>query len=172
MNSRQTKTVLPAVVKSLVVDCAPRDAFRYFTTDIGRWWPLATHSCIASASEGTKAPESCVFETRAGGRIYECGVNDEEHEWGVVTLWEPPSKVAFTWHPGRRPETAQIVEVTFAPDPHGTRVVLTHTHWESLGDEAAATREGYENGWETVFIQEFGTYANGKVSEHSRENEQ
>ena len=30
-----------------------------------------------------------------------------------VTAWDPPRRVAFTWHPGQSPETSQDVEVTF-----------------------------------------------------------
>jgi hypothetical protein len=37
--------------------------------------------------------------------------------------------------------------VRFLPEAGGTRVELTHTGWEALGDLAADYRTGYESGW-------------------------
>ncbi len=156
MNSARTE--IPAVVKTLVVNCAPEDAFRYFTEDMAQWWPLNTHSIIGGGSKGSKAPQTCVFESHKGGRIFERGDAGEEHDWGKVTAWEPPSRVAFTWHPGRKPETAQDVEVTFAADKGGTLVTLTHTGWERYGKDAAETREEYDGGWDLVFVELYGGY--------------
>jgi uncharacterized protein YndB with AHSA1/START domain len=158
------KTEIPAVVKTIVVNCSPKDAFGYFTEDIGTWWPLATHSVIGGTSGGSNVPQTCVFESRKGGRIFERGNDGAEHDWGTVTSWEPPSRVAFTWHPGRKPETAQDVEVTFAADEGGTLVTLTHTGWEKLGKDAAVTRENYDGGWELVFVEGFGKYAESRAN--------
>lgn len=157
--SSKARTEIPAVVKTVVVKCAPRDAYRYFTEDMARWWPLASYSCIASQSKGARAPESCVIEPREGGRLFERG-GGEEHDWGKVTVWEPPSRLGFSWHPERGPDTAQHVEVTFTPEAGGTRVTLTHSGWERLGKDAAATRDNYDGGWETVFVTAFAEYAN------------
>ncbi len=44
-------TLAPIVV-DLVVPCPPDRAFHYFTHDIGRWWPLATHSLGRSRRGG------------------------------------------------------------------------------------------------------------------------
>lgn len=59
-------------------------------------------------------------------------------------------RVAFSWHPGRTSDTAQRVEVTFEADGEHTRVTLVHTGWETLGDAAAETRDGYGSGWVPV----------------------
>ena len=69
---------------------------------------------------------------------------------GVVTEWDPPRRVAFTWHPGREPESAQHVVVTFASTGEGTEETLVHGGWEKFGDGAAEAREGYGAGWTAV----------------------
>ena len=48
--------------------------------------------------------------------------------------------------------------MTFAQVAGGTEVVLTHGGWERLAEQAAATREGYDNGWEGVFRGAYREY--------------
>jgi uncharacterized protein YndB with AHSA1/START domain len=91
-----------------------------------------------------------VFEERVGGRIYERSRSGEESTWGTVTLWEPPHRVAFTWHPGRDPEKPGAIEVSFHPDGAGSRLELLHTGWESFGPLAVKARRGYAIGWAYV----------------------
>ena len=64
--------------------------------------------------------------------------------------WEPPSRVGYTWHPGRGEETAQEVEVTFTPEGDGTRVDIRHWGWEKLGDRLDETIASYNEGWDMV----------------------
>jgi hypothetical protein len=44
-----------------------------------------------------------------------------------------------------------------APSRHASAadVVLTHSGFDKLAEEAALTREGYNNGWESVFNTAF-----------------
>ena len=56
----------------------------------------------------------------------------------------------MTWHPGREPDTAQEVEVSFTAVPDGTRVDLEHRGWEKRGTAATESREGYRDGWRVV----------------------
>jgi len=132
------------VRKSVVVGCAVTDAFRLFTDEMESWWPLATHSI------GQEDAKGCYFEGREGGRIYESDSDGAIHLWGTVTVWEPPSRVVFSWHPGRDAATAQEVELRFGKGDEGTLVELEHRDWEVLGEQAAEVREGYENGWVLV----------------------
>jgi hypothetical protein len=45
---------LAPIVVDVVVPCPPDRAFEYFTRDIGRWWPLGTHS-IGEAQRAFRA---------------------------------------------------------------------------------------------------------------------
>jgi len=144
---------VPPVVKSVTVSCAPDKAFRLFTADLAKWWPLARFHMAA-------APLTCVVEPRVGGRIFERASDGTESIWGHVEAWDPPRLVAFTWLVGLAGHEAQRVEVAFAPDGGRTRVVLTHSGWEKLGERATAMRQSYDGGWVAVFEQAFAAYAN------------
>jgi uncharacterized protein YndB with AHSA1/START domain len=139
------------VVKTIIVACSPEEAFQYFTADFSKWWPLATHSVVAYASEFKDQPATVIFEPRMGGRIFERARSGEEHVWGSVLEWQPPARVVFSFHPGRDPAEAQTVEVAFSPVPEGAKVVLTHSGWEKLGVNAQKARDSYEQGWAPVF---------------------
>jgi hypothetical protein len=127
--------------RSVSVSWSPEAAFHRFTAEMGTWWPSRTHSV------GEKRVQRIVFETREGGDIYEEHVDGRRFAWGRVTLWEPPQRVRFTWHPSRDPSTAQDVEVLFRPEGTGTRLELTAAGWERWGKGAARARRGYDVGW-------------------------
>jgi uncharacterized protein YndB with AHSA1/START domain len=136
------KPIAPlAVTRSVTVRADPEAAFRRFTAEIAGWWPLASHSI------GQADAESVVFEGRVGGRIVERIRGGRECVWGTVTAWEPPHRVAFTWHPGHDPAEAQDVVVRFAAEGARTRVELTHTGFERLGAIAPRARRAYSLGW-------------------------
>jgi uncharacterized protein YndB with AHSA1/START domain len=153
MSSNATVT-LPPVRRSIRVAWAPDSAFRRFTAEIASWWPLRTHSV------GQEKAQTVIFEGRAGGRIFERIEGGEESTWGTVISWDPPRRVAFTWHPGLTPETAGEVELKFLPDGAGTRLELTHTGWEKLGPIAAKARKGYNIGWVYVLKHYAGQTSN------------
>ena len=93
------------------------------------------------------APDAVVFERRPGGRIYERSGGDE-HEWGEILVWEPPTRVRYRWHLFFPPAEATIVDVTFtAVGDDATRVRLEQTGWEALGDRGPARRERTVHGW-------------------------
>jgi len=142
-----------ALRKTVEVAAPPERAFRLFTEGMAEWWPLATHSV------GEERAETVILEPGVGGRILERTRDGEEHLWGTVTVWEPPGRVAFTWHPGRGPDTEQDVEVRFEPSGSGARVELVHTGWERLGDRAAAVYENYDGGWDFVLSERFAAAA-------------
>jgi len=131
----------------VMVTRTPEEAFRLFTEEIHTWWPLATHSV------GQAEAETCAFEGRVGGRLFERLRDGGTHTWGTVLAWEPPHRIAFTWHPGRGEETAQRLEVRFTAQGDATRVELENRDWEALGEKAEETRRGYEKGWAFVLGQ-------------------
>jgi uncharacterized protein YndB with AHSA1/START domain len=134
-------TKLEPIRRSVTVSWDADAAFRRFTSEIGRWWPLRTHS----VSEGNSS--TCVFEGHVGGRIYEVARDGAQHDWGKVLEWEPPRRVKFTWHPGREVSTAGWVELRFTPMAEGTRLDLTHGGWEHFGRGVEKARRGYRMGW-------------------------
>jgi uncharacterized protein YndB with AHSA1/START domain len=150
------------VVKTVAVACTPEEAFRYFTADLSMWWPVATHSVTAYASDFKDQPAAAIFEPRLGGRIFERARSGQEHVWGSVLAWQPPDRVVFSFHPGRDANEAQTVEVTFSPVPEGTKVVLTHTGWDKLGPNAQKSRDGYNQGWEPVFVTAYREYIHNR----------
>lgn len=137
-------SILPPIQSSIRVSWKPEDAFRRFTRDMARWWPIASHSV------GGKEATGVTVDGRVGGEIVETIRDGREAHWGTITAWNPPSGFTMTWHPGKSPETATIVELKFVPDGTGTRVELTHSQWEALGDLAATARRGYPMGWAYV----------------------
>jgi uncharacterized protein YndB with AHSA1/START domain len=134
----------PPLRKTIVVPWDQARAFARFTAETSAWWPLRTHSV------GAERAESVVFEPRVGGRVVETMRGGEQSVWGEITVWDPPRRVALTWHPGESPERATQVDVTFEPVPGGTRLVLVHTNWEALGPLAKIARRGYPIGWAYV----------------------
>ena len=130
--------------KSIYVACTPERAFEVFTHEVATWWPVATHSV------GRERTLRVVVEERVGGRFYEILEGGEESTGGTITAWDPPRRLAYTWHPGREEDTAQLVEMSFTSEGEGTRVALVHSGWERLGQRAAEARKGYDGGWEGV----------------------
>jgi uncharacterized protein YndB with AHSA1/START domain len=136
--------VIEPIQLSFEVACSAEQAFETWTTGITRWWPRDhTMSGDAAVEIG--------FEPRVGGRVFERTADGRELDWGRVTEWEPPERVAYVWHLGARPEDGTDVVVTFAERPDGTtQVDLVHSGWERLGDEAAPRRDRNVGGWTDV----------------------
>jgi uncharacterized protein YndB with AHSA1/START domain len=137
-----------AIRRSIHVDAPPERAFDVFTRGIESWWPLETHS-IQGIRTGVR-PQELHLELHEGGRFYEV-TDGEEHSWGRVLVYEPPSRIAIEWHVNpENPPT--VIEVTFTPEDGGTSVDLVHSGWERYDDPTHATRGNYdsENGWTTV----------------------
>lgn len=135
------------VSKSLVVAARPDTAFRVFTAEMTRWWPLATHHI------GATDAARVVIEPRVGGSWYEEGVDGGRCPWGRVLAWEPPARLVLTWEISAdwRADAAigTEVEVRFTAVDGGTRVELEHRKLEAFG-EAAETMRGVfdsEGGW-------------------------
>ena len=144
---------VPPIVKSVVVRAAPAHAFELFAGELARWWPLAQFHTGPD-------PVDCAIEPRAGGRVFERAKDGHETSWGTVLAYDPPDRLAFTWIVGLSADTAQQVDVRFTPEGAGTKVELTHSGWEKLGDAAANLRERYDQGWGTLVERFFAEYAN------------
>jgi uncharacterized protein YndB with AHSA1/START domain len=143
-DQEQVEITIQPIQKQIKVPLPVDAAFRLFTDGINQWWPLATHSV------GKDQAETCFFEGWVGGGIFEVIKDGRQVEWGRVLDWQPYHLLRFQWYPGRTPDTAQQVTVTFQEVQGGTLVVLIHSGWESLGEKAISTRKGYESGWDYV----------------------
>lgn len=137
-------TSLPPIRSSIRVSWNPQQAFDRFVGAIGQWWPLASHSVGGPRSRGV------TMTPGVGGEIVEQLADGREAHWGTITQWEPPHRLAFTWHPGRAATRSTRVELAFVPEGGGTRVALTHSGWEALGTQARTARRGYPIGWAYV----------------------
>lgn len=149
------QSLLPPVVKSLVVARSQADAFRLYTAELAQWWPTATHSL------GQAKVADVIVEQKTGGRIFERWHDGSEKLWGTIIDWEPPHRFVHTWHVSTDPEHSSEVELRFvALGAERTRVTLEHRHWERMsGERAAAVRENYNNGWEIVLRDRYGNHA-------------
>ena len=126
------------------VACPIERAFEVWTSDIDRWWP-ADHTVSAEAGLAV------VLEPRVGGRIFERTPGGIEHEWGEVTVWEPPARFGYLWHLRRDRADATEVEIRFVPVARSrTRVEIEHRGWERLGADAESWRDRNYGGWSTL----------------------
>jgi uncharacterized protein YndB with AHSA1/START domain len=126
------------------VSCPPARAFEVWTADIDRWWP-ADHT--ATGSDDLLV----VLEPRPGGRIFERTPTGTEHDWGEVTVWDPPHRLRYLWHLRADRADATEVEIRFAPAGDGrTRVEIEHSGWEALGSAAEPARNGNRAGWASL----------------------
>ena len=138
-----------SVRTSIVVEAPIERAFRVFVEDFDRIKPRE-HNMLAVEIAET------VFEPRAGGHIYDRGVDGSECRWARVLAYEPPARVVFSWDisPHWRPETdlekTSEVEVRFiAETPERTRLELEHRNLDRHGPgwESVSEGVGHDGGW-------------------------
>jgi uncharacterized protein YndB with AHSA1/START domain len=138
-----------AIQLSIVVEAPLQRAFQVFVDDFDRIKPRE-HNMLSVAIAET------VFEPRAGGRIYDRGVDGSECHWARVLTYEPPHRVVFSWDisPRWQIETdhdkTSEVEVRFvAETPDRTRVELEHRNLDRHGPgwEGARDGVGAGDGW-------------------------
>ena len=120
------------IQQSVLVDCPIEDAFRLFTEGFADWWPLPSYSITGEEAQ------TCAIEPWVGGRVFERTRSGEEREWGLVSVWDPPSRIELIWHPRTRADNRQTVSVEFCVEADGTRVTLTHSGWHLAGIQACA----------------------------------
>jgi uncharacterized protein YndB with AHSA1/START domain len=144
-----TQTETTSVQSSIVVEAPIERAFRVFTGDFGAFKPREHNLLDVEIAE-------TVFEPRAGGHLYDRGVDGSECRWSRVLAYEPPDRVVFSWDIGPTwqietdPEKASEVEVRFTSDgPDRTRVELEHRYLDRHGAGWEGVREGVggDEGW-------------------------
>jgi uncharacterized protein YndB with AHSA1/START domain len=154
LTAAQAKDARKVVRKTVTVNVPQAHAFRVFTEQFGRWWPLATHKL------GKQPAETAVIEPKVGGRWFERSVDGTECDWGHVMVWDPPDRLVLTWEISadfREDKTIQTeVEVRFLSDGlEKTTVHLEHRKLEEYGDQAEKMRSIFdsEGGWSGILTR-------------------
>ncbi|CAB4703520.1 MAG: hypothetical protein F2663_07485 [Actinobacteria bacterium] len=130
------------VVAEIHVLVSPAEAFDAFTGRMGSWWPLKTHSILEGAAD------ELVVEGWVGGEIFE-RLGDERHHWADITVWDPPSQLAYTWRVNPANPATNVV-VDFVATDSGTHVRVTHSGWAVYAERAEQMRSSYRDGWPSV----------------------
>jgi uncharacterized protein YndB with AHSA1/START domain len=154
--STHTQAAATSVHLAIVVEAPIERAFRVFTEDFDRIKPHE-HNML-----GVEIAET-VFEPRAGGRVYDRGVDGSEFSWARVLAFEPPNRLVFSWDisPQWQLETdlekTSEVEVRFiAESAERTRVELEHRNLDRHGEGWDGMREaiGSDGGW-PLYLQRY-----------------
>jgi uncharacterized protein YndB with AHSA1/START domain len=144
-----TQAADTVVRRQIVVEAPIERAFAVFTERFGDFKP-AEHNLLDAPIAET------VFEPKAGGHIYDRGVDGSECRWARVLAYEPPDRVVFSWDISPQwqietePDNTSEVEVTFvAETPQRTRVELEHRHLDRHGPGWQAVSDGvaHDEGW-------------------------
>ena len=126
------------------VDCPVERAFEVWTARIAQWWPK-DHTVSGEPDLAV------VLEGRPGGRIFERRAGGQEHDWGEVVLWEPPTRLGYTWHLNRDAADATEVEIRFVARGDGSTLVeIEHRGWERLAANGQEWRDRNRGGWATL----------------------
>ncbi len=116
-----------------------------WTDRIGRRGGRPTTPCRASRTQRSSSSLGQAAGSSSGRRA---GI---EHDWGEVTVWEPPSRLVYLWHLRRDRADATEVEIRFrAQGEASTLVEIEHRGWEALGADAQAWRDRNGGGWATL----------------------
>ena len=135
-----------SVRHEITVDAPIERAFKVFTEDFGSFKPREHNMLAVNIAE-------TVFEPRAGGRLFDRGIDGSECHWARVLAYEPPDLVVISWdiNPQWQIETdldkSSEVEIRFIADgPTRTRVELEHRHLDRHLDGWEALRSGVDSG--------------------------
>jgi uncharacterized protein YndB with AHSA1/START domain len=148
---------------SITVEAPIEHAFRVFTEDFDRIKPHE-HNML-----GVDIAET-VFEARAGGRVYDRGVDGSECQWARVLAYEPPNRLVFSWDISPHwqiesdPEKTSEVEVCFiAETPERTRLELEHRNIDRHGEGWEGVRAAIagDDGW-PLYLQRFADVLTAK----------
>ena len=144
-----TQAASAVVRRQIVVEAPSETAFSVFTERLGDFKPPEHNLLDAPLAE-------TVFEPRVGGHIYDRATDGTVCRWARVLVFEPPSRVVFSWDIGPtwqleiNPENASEVEVRFIEETADrTRVELEHRNIDRHGPgwEAVAEGVGHDQGW-------------------------
>lgn len=146
--------------KSIVVNTGVERAFALFVDQFDAIKPRE-HNLLSVPIAET------VFEPRAGGHVYDVGIDGSRCEWSRVLAYEPPTRVVISWDIGPTwqleadPAKTSEVEVRFiAESDDRTRVELEHRHLDRHGEGWQAVADGVDGdaGW-PLYLSRYGDLA-------------
>ncbi|MFV8053410.1 SRPBCC family protein [Mycobacterium sp. 48b] len=141
-----TSAEVEPIRKTVVVNAPVEQAFTLFIDRFDAIKPRE-HNLL-------KAPiAQTVFEPHVGGHIYDLGTDGSRCEWARVLVYEPPTRVVFSWDIGPTwqiesdPNRTSEVEVRFVSEAADrTRVELEHRHLERHGEGWRSVADGVGGG--------------------------
>lgn len=138
-----------AIRLTLPLPTSAERADAVFTDGFASWYP-------GEYTWSRDVLETIGIEGRKGGRCFERGPHGFWIDWGRVLVWEPPTRLVFSWQigPGREPVPdpggASEVELRFHEEgPHNTRIEYEHRALSRHGGAAEGYLEALssEQGW-------------------------
>ena len=155
--------MLKPIVKVIEVPVDAVTAYQRFTAQMGDWWPLESRS-ISFHSNGVTA-KALQTDPVTGGAIVEIAADNARHVWGAFTDCDAPNSVAIDFHMGHPREQATHLVVSFLEmGEDQTLVKLVHSGWERYGALADMMRDGYDTGWDEIFVEAFCRACNKRPS--------
>jgi uncharacterized protein YndB with AHSA1/START domain len=157
-----TQGGIPEVQHQVIVNAPIERAFAVFTEQFGNFKPRE-HNLLAAPTAET------VFETQAGGHIYDRGVDGSVCRWARVLAYEPPHRLLFTWDisPSWQLESDQSrtseVEVRFtAESDTRTLVDLEHRYLDRHSPDWREVADGVDGqaGW-PVYLHRYADLTAG-----------
>ena len=154
MSAQATQT---SIQTSITVEAPRERAFSVFVENFDAIKPREHNMLDVDIAE-------TVFEPRAGGHIYDRGVDGSECRWARVLAYEPPERFVISWDINLQwkletdLEKTSEVEIRFtAEDANRTRVDLEHRNLDRHGDGWEGLREGVraDQGW-PLYLQRYG----------------
>ena len=151
-----TSAQATSIRHEVVVEAPIERAFAFFTERFSDFKPLEHNLLSVEIAE-------TVFETRAGGHVFDRGVDGSECRWARVLACKPPHRVVISWDisPRWQIETdldkTSEVEIRFIEEtPERTRVELEHRHLDRHGEGWQSVRVGVDSadGW-PLYLQRF-----------------
>lgn len=156
------------VICTVHVPISPALAFRDFVHDFNTWWPQAY-------TWSGDVLDMIAIEPHVGGTCFERGPHGFRIDWGRVLVWEPSTRVAFTWQisparvPVPDPAQASEVEVRFgaAAEAGQAQVTLEHRHFARHGEGAATYREALASpeGWPYI-LDQYAAFCGRERTDH------
>lgn len=151
------------ISKRLTIPVSVEKAFRYFVYDLNAWWPKE----YTWSQEGL---QSIRIDPRENGLCTEIGPHNFRCDWGRVVLFEPNSKIIFTWQisptrvPEPNPEKASEVSVSFTAHGQSETIIhFEHSHFDKHGKgfEDYVQAMNSETGWDYI-LNLYATYCKNK----------